>query len=582
MAKATRQKRLFYVLWIFVAISFAVPQTLLGQKGTIPPNVQSEADKDEKLAKENEINSDFNQASYFYNKSATTYWSYGNLEKAQELFAKALGMSERIGNSNALYILNTNLGLIKSERGNSKEALAHFTKATEQATKLGRKQDVAASMLNQVNVYLDTEMLTDALGKLNTVHTMVKELNDPRMLRNTYSLFTKVYDKMGNREESAKYFELFAAITKKIQDEEIQRKEEEAQKIVSQAASRVQVVEAQKQATEQELVVRDMELVQKQKILEQTEQISREQQMKINLLNKEKELQQAKIYYQEQMRKVYISVIILVLLFAGYIYYNYQQKKKANIILQERNDRISKQNVEIHAQAQKLRELNQLKDKLFSIIAHDLRSPLGSLLTLLNLTQQGYFTEEGFKQVIDELSKNVGYTKELLENLLKWAQSQMEGLKVNPSYFNLYDVAQSKVELYTEQASSKGIIVTNSISSEIEVYADSAMIELVFRNLIANAIKYCNARSEVTIGAMVSEGKVTISVEDTGLGISPVNLERLFGREIFSTQGTSNEKGTGLGLILCKDFVTLNGGAIWAKSIEGKGSQFYFTIPYHG
>jgi K+-sensing histidine kinase KdpD len=187
-------------------------------------------------------------------------------------------------------------------------------------------------------------------------------------------------------------------------------------------------VEAEKQATEKELEIRDMELVEKQTMLEKTEQVSREQLMQIDLLNKERELQQAIITHQNQMRNVYLVIIAMILAFSLFIYYNYREKKKANLLLQQKNTEISRQNTEIQAQAQQLRELNQLKDKLFSIISHDLRSPLGSLITLLNLTQQGYFTEVGFKEVIDELSKNVGYTTELIENLLKWAQSQMQGL----------------------------------------------------------------------------------------------------------------------------------------------------------
>jgi signal transduction histidine kinase len=247
--------------------------------------------------------------------------------------------------------------------------------------------------------------------------------------------------------------------------------------------------------------------------------------------------------------------------------------------LQQKNDEISRQNVEIQAQTQQLRELNQLKDKLFSIISHDLRSPLGSLISLLNLTQEGYFTEEGFKEVVDELSKNVGYTTELLENLLQWAQSQMQGIKVNPSNFSLHDVANSKIALYSDQAANKGIVLKNFIDKDIKVFADSAMMELVFRNLIANAIKFCTNGSTITTSASLMKDSVLVSVSDTGTGISPENLEKLFGKEIFSTKGTSNEKGTGLGLVLCKDFVFLNGGKIWAKSIQGVGSEFFFTIP---
>jgi two-component system, sensor histidine kinase and response regulator len=567
----------------YIAITFlfilATSPFSLSQNTSKQTQALNQAAEDARLGLECEENADFNQASFFYNKSASAFWAHDNLGKAQEYFGKALQMAEKIGNNNAIYVLNTNLGLINTEKGNLNPALDHFIKAAETARTMGRKSDLTASLLNQANVNYEIERLNDAVDILKSAEALAHELNDSKMLRNTYSIYTKVYDKMGKREESTKYFELFSAITVRIQREEMQKKEEEAQKLVSQATTRVKEVEAEKQATEKELVERDMELVQKQRMLEQTEQITREQLMQINLLNKERELQQAIISHQNQMRIVYWTIILMILVFAAYIFYNYQEKKKANLLLQQKNIEISRQNVEIQQQTKQLRELNQLKDKLFSIISHDLRSPLSSLLTLLNLTQQGYFTEEGFKEVVDELSKNVGYTTELLENLLKWAQSQMQGLKVSPSPFKLVEVANSKLKLYDEQANNKGVTLKNQIDPQLEVFADSAMIELVFRNLIANAIKFCNQGSVVRVAATVSDNKALISVSDTGQGISSENLKKLFGREIFSTQGTANEKGTGLGLILCKDFVNLNKGEIWAKSVEGVGSEFFFTLP---
>jgi len=395
------------------------------------------------------------------------------------------------------------------------------------------------------------------------------------LLRNAYSLYTKVYDKLGNREESAKYFELFAAITKKIQQEEMKRKEEEANRLVSQVTSKIIEVEAEKQATQKELE-------EKQQFLEQAEQESRERLMQIELLSKERELQQAIISRHKLIQNIYIGIIIVILGFAALIFFFYSEKKKANRLLEQKNAEISRQNVEIQEQAEKLKELNQLKDKLFSIISHDLRSPLGSLLTLLSVTKEGYFTEEGFKNVIEDLSKNVGYTYELLENLLKWAQSQLQGTKLNPSVFNLIDATKNKLNIYSEQAVSKGITLQNLINDDISVYADRDMIELVLRNLIANAIKFSNDGSTVSVSAKQKDDWVEVCVADSGQGITPENLKKLFGKELFTTVGTRKEKGSGLGLVLCKDFITLNGGKIWASSTLGKGSKFFFTLPIKG
>ncbi len=122
-------------------------------------------------------------------------------------------------------------------------------------------------------------------------------------------------------------------------------------------------------------------------------------------------------------------------------------------------------------------------------------------------------------------------------------------------------------------------MLRNLVEENVMVYADSSMVELTLRNLIANAIKFCNRGDTITVLASMQNNQLLVSVSDTGIGMSQEKVQRLFGREIFTTRGTSDEKGSGLGLMLCKEFVTLNGGRIWAKSIEGVGSEFFFTIP---
>ncbi|MDD2279431.1 MAG: ATP-binding protein [Bacteroidales bacterium] len=550
-----------------------------GQEKVTSQDEVAGLEQEVKLAEKYANDSDFNQASYYYSKVANRYWEIGKLEQAAEQFENALKMSSRLGNKNSAYILNTNLGLIYNEVEQYDKALAAFKQGVKVASELGRKADVGSSYLSQANIYYVKQNYNDALKVLESAEDIAKEISDQKLIRNIYSLYTKVYDKLGNREKSIKYFEESSTLTKEIQAKEVKAKEAAAQQLANEATSRAQTAEAQKQATDVKLQQKGEELTQKQAVLDETVRESRERLMQIDLLNKESELQGIKISNQEQKRKIYLAVIVLVLGFSFYLLYSYFQKKKANKLLQQKNDEIISQNIEIQQQAAQLRELNNLKDKLFSIISHDLRSPLGSLITLLNLTQQGFFTEEGFKEVIDELSKNVGYTSELLENLLNWAQTQMQGLKISPSVFKLHKVVETKLALYSEQASNKGIILRNLIEDDIEVYADSAMIELVVRNLIANSIKFCDKGSTVSILASPRNNHMMISVADTGVGMSQEQVKRIFGREIFSTLGTANEKGTGLGLMLCKDFVNLNNGEIWVKSIEGVGSEFFFTIP---
>jgi signal transduction histidine kinase len=253
--------------------------------------------------------------------------------------------------------------------------------------------------------------------------------------------------------------------------------------------------------------------------------------------------------------------------------------KNQNEEITQHNFRLKEQNEEIQAQSQQLFESNQVKDKLFSIIAHDLRSPLGVLSSVLSFIKAGRFSEEEFKTEIDNLSKNVEQTSDLLDNLLIWAKSQMHGTIVKPASFNLYEAVEKKALLYLKQASDKDIDIENRVSSKLEAFADQDMIQLVLRNLITNAIKFCNAGNKITITASSDNGTITVCIADTGIGIPEENIRKLFGKEMFSTFGTSNEKGTGLGLTLCKEFIALNHGKIWVESIVNSGSRFYFTIP---
>lgn len=569
-------KSINFILPVFLML--LIPFFVVSQESSIPQSVTKSLNDEIRLGNESEEKSDFNLASFYFHKVGNTYWSYGDNQKAITYFQKALAMSQKLGNLNAQFVLNNNIGLIYSDIFDYSNALKSFTEATAAAEKMGRKNDVTSSMLNRANVLYELARYDEAISVLNRVLANAQELNDAKLLRNTYSVLTKVYDKIGNRDESAKYFDLFAAITRKVQQDEMRAKEEEANKLVSQAKSRVMEIEAEKVATEKELQEKDIELMQKQRFLERAEQESRARLMKIELLSKESELQQAIIRQQQLMRNVYLIIIITTLIIAALIYYNYREKKKANLLLQSKNEEISRQNVEIQSQAEQLKGLNLLKDKLFSIIAHDLRSPLGSLITLLNLTRQGYFTEAGFKDVLVELSKNVDYTSTLLENLLVWAQSQMRGTVVNQKEFELFELVENKINLFDDQIKGKNIKIKNLIEKSTTLYADKDMIELVIRNLIANAIKFTTEQGEIIVSSRVAGNMMEVCVSDSGIGISKENLPKLFGREIFTTRGTLNEKGTGLGLILCKEFVELNGGRIWVESIVNKGSKFFFSV----
>lgn len=228
---------------------------------------------------------------------------------------------------------------------------------------------------------------------------------------------------------------------------------------------------------------------------------------------------------------------------------------------------------------EKLHELNKLKDRLFSIISHDLRTPLLSLMDILSMANDGMVTDEEFRSFLPTLTKNIGYTSGLVENLLQWSKSQLEGTVVNAVHFDIKENVTYLINSFHQLADDKGISVNSNIHVPTMVYADMDMVQAVLRNLISNAIKFCSAGDKITIEADIKKNMATICIADTGVGIAAENVDKLFGNQNFTTRGTTNEQGTGLGLLLCKDFIEKNGGNIWVVSTQGQGSSFYFTLP---
>jgi len=229
-----------------------------------------------------------------------------------------------------------------------------------------------------------------------------------------------------------------------------------------------------------------------------------------------------------------------------------------------------------------LRELNASKDLFFSIIAHDLKSPFCTILGFCELLEErikrkDYEEVDEFSVIIHESSRRA---LDLLTNLLEWSRFQSGRMVFNPEYLDLEILIKEVIDFFNDSAEKKSISITCDTPKIFSVFADKAMISTVLRNLISNAIKFCNPGAQIRVSAEKITHDWRITVSDTGIGISTNNIAKLFRiGEGYSTKGTQNEHGTGLGLILCKDFVLKHGGQIWVESELGRGSSFYFTIP---
>ena len=325
-------------------------------------------------------------------------------------------------------------------------------------------------------------------------------------------------------------------------------------------------------------------------------QLERQQKnARIDLLNKDNSIKELKIKRIVIISLGLTSIIVLLVAVFIVLLILLKQRRDHGKILELHNEEIVKQRNSIEQQNRKLTEANeklekseeelkkivQTKDKLFSIIAHDLRNPFTALTGLTEVLHENSDTIDAsemnlYVSMINESSHKL---LRLIENLLGWARSQTGTLRLLITNIPLKSMADDVMKIYLTQAETKGISLINKIPDNTSVYADHEILAVIIRNLISNGLKYTQKGGNVTLTAYKENGDTVLKVSDTGVGMSPEVLEKLFKiEETFTTEGTSNEAGTGLGLVICKEFIETLGGTISVESSVGKGTSFYVTL----
>lgn len=233
----------------------------------------------------------------------------------------------------------------------------------------------------------------------------------------------------------------------------------------------------------------------------------------------------------------------------------------------------------LESQTTQLKKLNEQKDKLFSIISHDLKGPVLGVKEILDLSKKGYMTADDFAEILPALSNSMDGVTMLLENLLAWSRTQLRGEFTDKAVFDIHKLVQEQKTLMEPVAALKEVKLEVESEGSIMVFADKNMVELVIRNLLNNAVKFCGIGDRILLRVINKKDDIKISVKDTGAGISQANLLRLRSGEVFSTFGSNNESGTGLGLLLVREYVEKNGGEFWIDSEENEWSEFSFALP---
>jgi len=277
-----------------------------------------------------------------------------------------------------------------------------------------------------------------------------------------------------------------------------------------------------------------------------------------------------------QQRNYVIASLTILLIFVVITFLVRRSEK----IQKNLNTELKGKTTDLEKTERELRDINQTKDKLFSIIGHDLRGPIGAFQGLLKLFKEGDIGQSEFMEYIPKLRHDIDHISFTLNNLLTWGHTQMNGAVTKPSVVGLGSMVKDSLHLLSEIAENKSIKLVSQVPANTMVWSDSDQIDIVIRNLISNALKFTPENGMVTISAQEKSEYWQVSIRDTGIGMDEKTIEKIFAvNSNHTTYGTNNEKGTGLGLSLCKEMVEKNGGTIWVESLIRKGSTFHFTVP---
>jgi len=275
---------------------------------------------------------------------------------------------------------------------------------------------------------------------------------------------------------------------------------------------------------------------------------------------------------------VFNELLAIVLIFYGLFLIKRENTGYQQSILQQKEE-ITATGILLRRQTDELTQLNAFKNRLFSIIAHDLKSPIYALRNLFRNMEQYDLPAQEIKDMVPEVVSELTYTTNLMENVLHWARSQMQADTMNPQTIDVAGIITEVARLLKLQADAKRIRVTLKADAYVVAFADKDMVNLILRNLLSNAIKYTPEGGSIEVGSHAAETGTALFVRDTGMGIPSDALGKIQLNNFYTTKGTAGEAGTGLGLMLCKEFIVRNGGTLHIESLPGKGSTFTFTLP---
>ena len=472
-----------------------------------------------------------------YNGLAESFQYLHKNDSSIVYFLKANQLFKKLHKAGYQAITLSNLGTIYTNYPDSlKKAYDAFSEAWMEFKKLGWNLYESEIKEGFGNILSSQGKFKEAIAAYSESMRSTERFNRGFGLKkSTYLNMAKAYELMGDYKSAFKYHVLFAQYSDSL------NQKEKYEKLIN---------------------------IEKQYETEKKEN-------EITRLQARQELTNVQLQKNKQLKILGFVTASLLLIFVFFVLIRYFDKIKLNQLLESKNKKIEQSE-------NKLRVLNASKNKFFSIIAHDLKNPFHTVMGYSWLLSQDYerFTEEERRKFASDIHNSTNNIFRLLQNLLEWSRSQTGRLIFNPREIEFKRIIENSVSVLRSLADQKNIRIEFNYNDDLILFADPLMIETVMRNLINNAIKFTPENGLIEIRANQIDGHISICVKDSGVGISEEDVLNLF--QIDSTvkrKGTNNEEGSGLGLILCKEFVDKNNGSIWVNSIPGQGSSFFFTVP---
>lgn len=521
-------------------------------------------------------------------------WYYEYLEEyrsAYNYYIKALEFAKAENATDFECMLNIGLGYVNIKLQKLDEALINLRNAQELLPNIEDKHIEAEVTLLFATYYMETGQLADAETNIQKSEKLIQEQNFERVRPDFYAAKGELLLKQKKYSEALKNLNIAIDYCEQLKKydgiKDIYKNKTEVYAKLGQYEMAYQMLQLENLSSE---------LTQPNKIAQalgefEHAELLKEQEAQVQLQEKLEAEQNKNSRYRErvQLQITAFASIALVVIVIILSYYAIQRRKHARILKQNYNT-INKQKLllednirKLAEDEQKLKQLNATKDKFFSIIAHDLKNPFNVMIGISDLirTNSDIKHTKEFEELVEGMFQTARSGYNLLENLLEWSRTQTESIQFSPKSFNICDVLTANETIFKQAASAKEIDISwPEKSKDKVVYADYNMVNFVIRNLLNNAVKFSYEKGKIEVTTRLEDNKLVCSIRDHGIGMDKDTLNKLFKIEhSIQRDGTANEKGTGLGLILCKEFIEKNGGEIWVESTEGEGSVFFFKLP---